>query len=166
MTTAASEVKTVKTSKGNTPFTIKNLPWGIIRVVTILLLAGIVVWQTVPYGQGFIDEARSSKAASKGRVLQRGAQIVATQRMIQGDSADAAAAYLATPEALPEILEAAAFPVTALEIKEAELDTRGLLSHFSCVVESEERRYTVAFDIADYSGTVSFLEDAPKEEKK
>lgn len=143
-----------------------KLPWGLIRVGAILLAAAVVVWQTLPCAQGFVEDARSSKAASKARVLQRGAQLVATHRAVGGDSFKDAAHYLTTDDGLEQALEAAAFPVEGATITGAALDEKGLLTQFSCVLEHEQRRYAVSFDLAGQTGRVEFMEKLPDPKKK
>lgn len=133
--------------------------------MAILLAAALcTAYLLLPHAQDFVEEARSSRAATEARVLQRGAQLVATQRLIAGDSFDTVAQYLASGDGVKQAVQAAAFPVTAAEITGVSLDEKGLLTDFSCVVEYEQRRYAVAFDIASHSGRVDFLEDiAPKD---
>ncbi|MEG1777786.1 MAG: hypothetical protein RR209_02315 [Angelakisella sp.] len=118
------------------------------------MTAAFAVCAVFPLARGFVEEARSSSAAAKGRVLQRGAQIVATQRLVAGDSAEAAAEYLCGDDGLRATLEAAKFPVTACKITDAALDEKGLLTRFACTLEYDKRSYTVTFDISEHRGKV------------
>lgn len=151
MTTSLSKVK---------------LPWGIIRVVSILLVATMVVCLVLPRAEVFVEEARSSKAASKARVLQRGAQQVATLRLMGGDSFEDAASFLTTTAGLEQILQAAVFPVDGASITGAALDEKGLLTEFSCALEYEQRRYTVSFDLSGQTGKIQFVGEVPLPELK
>lgn len=143
----------------------QSVPWGLVRLgvaLVLVLLAGLRVYPAVT---DFMEEEYSSKAVSKGRVLLRGAQLVATQQMVDGASWEDIAGYLTNQSNLPEIADAAKFPVEPVEITTAQLNDKGILEQFECVLDWENRRYRIALDLTADQAEPTLLEklDKPKD---
>ncbi|MEG2087488.1 MAG: hypothetical protein RR022_04745 [Angelakisella sp.] len=141
-----------------------RIPGRCIRLAVVAVTLW-VAFVTVgnPLWVSFVAEADCSKALSKGKVLLRGAQIVATEQLIANNSWAQAVDYLCDDKNLAEITKAAKFPVEAVEIRTATLDKDGLLTSFVCVVDYKKQRYKLAFDLTENLSHAFLLSPTKKE---
>lgn len=129
-----------------------------LALVALLLAAGFCY----PRATAMLEEARENKAVSKSRVLMRGAQIVATQRLVAGDSWDEAEAYLCRSGSMSDILRAAAFGVEGATIDRVELNAKGIITGFDCTLEQDGRQYRVTLDLPGDKATPVLLKKLEK----
>ena len=136
-----------------------------------LFIAVIAVTLAVCFAKPFIEktiaESYATKAVSKGRVLLRGAQVVARDQMVGGMSMDDTELYLTKEEYLDEIVTTAKFEVYPEEIISTEINERGEIVFFVCTLIYEDKRYEITLDI-EKDSSISILDEnyQPPEEKK
>lgn len=130
----------------------------LLRLAGALVFVGLMGGWLYPLGVQLTTEARDSKAVSKGRVLLRGAQIVATQQLVESNDWDVATCYLQSKTNLTEVLKAAKFPVEAVEIGNLVLDEQGKIETFDCVLDYDGYRYEVAMDVTKNTAQPTVLE--------
>lgn len=127
--------------------------WMLVRLAVAALVLLLAVGWARPLAEGYIEEQYSAGAVRKGRVLLRGAQIVATQQLVDFATPEDTEQYLLAPENLPAVVDASRFAVKPLEITDVTLNDRGLIDSFGCTLIYENRRYSIQIDAT--AGTVT-----------
>lgn len=134
----------------------------VVRSVISLILLGVVAGIAYPRAEAFVEEEYSSGAASNGRALLRGAQIVATRKMVDFMPREEAESYLCGNAALDEVATASVYELSPVEISLVRLDENGIIKEFECVLDYQSRRYRISYDLDADSATPELLEKLDK----
>lgn len=132
--------------------------WMLVRLAVAALVLLLAVGWARPLAESYIEEQYSAGAVRKGRVLLRGAQIVATQQLVDFATPEDTVQYLLQAGNLPEIVTASRFPVQPVAITGVTLNDRGLIDSFGCTLVYESRRYSIEVDVAADTVTPELLE--------
>ena len=143
-------------------------PWMLVRPVVALLAAALLWCWASPLYLELREEEYSSRAVQKGRVLLRGAQLVATQQLIDGRGWEETQQYLCTADGWQAAAEATPYTVEPVAITRLELDKRGLIVAMDCVLINGGRRYQLEMDIPGDQYLPKLLEvlEPPPDAKK